>query len=66
MDNLLTIYNQSNHKIKKMLTKVFKNIFKFSTKNTAKYTYARDIPPTLQRNHMNLFTAINSAIDICL
>lgn len=66
MDNLLTIYNQSNYLIKKMLYRVFKNIFEFSTKNTPKYTYARDIPPTVQRNHMNLFTAINSAIDISL
>lgn len=49
-----------------MYSKVFKNIFKFSTPNNQKYTYARDIPATVQRNHMNLFTAINSAIDISL
>ncbi len=48
---------------------VLKNIFRFSSNNnliTNKYVFAKDIPGTVQRHHMNLFTAINSAIDICL
>ena len=51
-----------------MYSRVFRNIFNFSSTTTLpkRYTYARDIPTTVQRNHMNLFTAINSAIDICL
>jgi hypothetical protein len=52
-----------------MYSKLFSNLFKFtSTKQlqTHKYTYAKDIPHTVQRNHMNLFTAVNSAIDITL
>jgi len=51
-----------------MHSRVFKNLFRFSTQNNPvqKYTYARDIPASVQRNHMNLFTAINSAIDISL
>ena len=51
-----------------MYSRVLKNIFNFSSTKTQaqKYTYARDIPSSVQRNHMNLFTAINSAIDICL
>lgn len=53
-----------------MYSKVFRNIFNFTSANKShqvhKYTYAKDIPGTIQRNHMNLFTAINSAIDISL
>lgn len=50
-----------------MYSRVFKNLFRFSqTNQPIKYTYAKDIPATVQRNHMNLFTAINSAIDISL
>jgi len=52
-----------------MYSRLFKNIFKFSNTHahqTQKYTFAKDIPGTVQRNHMNLFTAINSAIDISL
>lgn len=30
------------------------------------FLYARDIPANLPREHMNLFQAINSAIDISL
>jgi hypothetical protein len=46
-----------------MYSRFSTNLFRFSTH---KYTYAKDIPHTIQRNHMNLFTAINSAIDITL
>lgn len=51
-----------------MYSPLFKNLFRFSSQNNQvqKYTYARDIPTSVQRNHMNLFTAINSAIDISL
>lgn len=50
-----------------MYSRVLKNFFNFSTNNAIQlYTYAKDIPSNVQRNHMNLFTAINSAIDICL
>lgn len=46
-----------------------RNLFKFSTKVQPKaehYTYAKDIPANLAREHMNLFQAINSGIDIAL
>ena len=52
-----------------MYSRLFKNIFKFTNTHphqTLKYTFAKDIPGTVQRNHMNLFTAVNSAIDISL
>ena len=51
-----------------MYSRVLKSIFKFSSTNnqTQKYTYAKDIPSSIPKNHMNLFTAINSAIDISL
>ena len=46
-----------------MYSRFSTNLFRFTTN---KYTYAKDIPHTVQRSHMNLFTAINSAIDITL
>lgn len=46
-----------------MYSRFSTNLFRFATH---KYTYAKEIPHTVQRNHMNLFTAINSAIDITL
>lgn len=50
-----------------MYSGALRNIFNFSISQQAqKYTYAKDIPATVQCNHMNLFTAINSAIDISL
>lgn len=50
-----------------MYSRTLKNVFNFSISHQAhKYTYAKDIPGTVQCNHMNLFTAINSAIDISL
>lgn len=30
------------------------------------YTFAKDIPASLQRTHWNLFQAINSGIDVAL
>lgn len=49
-----------------MYSRLFRNLSLFSTSTPQRYTYARDIPTSIPRNHMNLFTAINSAIDICL
>ena len=51
-----------------MYSRVLKNIFSFSsaTNPAQRYTFAKDIPATVPKNHMNLFTAINSAIDISL
>lgn len=51
-----------------MYSRVLKNLFKFSSgyNQTQKYTFAKDIPASVHRNHMNLFTAINSAIDVSL
>jgi len=50
-----------------MLT--LRSLFRFSTKVQPKadhYTYAKDIPANVAREHMNLFQAINSGIDIAL
>lgn len=51
-------------------TRLFKNLSSFSQlsqkHDIPKYDFAKNIPGTVQRNHMNLFTAINSAIDISL
>lgn len=51
-------------------SRLLKNIFAFSKlsqkHDVVKYDFAKDIPGTVQKNHMNLFTAINSAIDISL
>ena len=30
------------------------------------FMYAKDIPQSLERKHMNMFTAINSALDVAL
>lgn len=53
-----------------MYSRLFKNLFNFTsnahTHQVQRYNFAKDIPGTVQRNHMNLFTAINSAIDISL
>ena len=38
-------------------------ISKFSV---TRYPLAKEIPSTVQRHHMNLFEAVNSAIDIAL
>lgn len=45
------------------LTHKFRSLFAFSA---TKYPFARDISGTVQRKHMNLFEAVNSAIDIAL
>lgn len=50
-----------------MLT--LRSLFKFTAKVQPKaenYTYAKDIPANVAREHMNLFQAINSGIDIAL
>jgi hypothetical protein len=51
-------------------SRLLKNMVSFSQLSqkheVPKYAFAKDIPETVQRNHMNLFTAINSAIDISL
>lgn len=53
-----------------MYSRISNILFRFTSMNKnsqiQKYTYAKDIPSTVQRTHMNLFTAINSAIDITL
>lgn len=52
--------------------KIFtRNLFRFSAQSQTQqipphFTYAKDIPSTMPRTHMNLFQAINSAIDIAL
>lgn len=51
---------------------LLKSVLKFATqaspqqKSTPNFTFAKDIPTTLPREHMNLFQSINSAIDIAL
>ena len=41
----------------------FQTLFSFSA---TKYALAKDISGMVQRKHMNLFEAVNSAIDIAL
>ena len=54
------------------LMKIFtRNLYRFSVQSQAKeasnhFTFAKDIPASLPRTHMNLFQSINSAIDIAL
>lgn len=51
---------------------VLKSLSRFSSQQASEakkannFTFAKDIPSTLPREHMNLFQSINSAIDIAL
>ena len=52
----------------KILTK---NLFRFSIQSKTQekplnFAFAKDIPSSIARTHMNLFQAVNSAIDIAL
>ena len=52
----------------RILTRSF---FRFSSQSQTQskpiqYKYARDIPESVPKTHMNLFQAVNSAIDIAL
>ena len=62
--------NNNNNNSGMMYSKVLKNIFGFTQvvhkHEFHRYNFSKDIPGTLQKNHMNLFTAVNSAIDISL
>lgn len=57
-----------HHRITTILKKYLSSasspqVIKSSSNN---FTFAKDIPQTLPREHMNLFQSINSAIDIAL
>ena len=48
-----------------------RNLFKFtaqkqSAEQPPHYIFAKDIPDSAKRTHMNMFQSINSAIDIAL
>ena len=48
-----------------------RSLFRFSSQLQTKpkpiqYTYAKNIPESVPKTHMNLFQAVNSAIDIAL
>ena len=51
----------------RVLTKSFFNFTVQQQPNQPNhYTFAKDIPQSVKRTHMNMFQAINSAIDIAL
>ena len=51
----------------KLLTRSLKNFTQAKPALSAQtYTFARDIPASVERTHSNLFQAVNSAIDIAL
>lgn len=51
-----------------------RNLFRFAvqtqtekkTSTAQNYTFAKDIPSSVPREHMNLYQSINSAIDVAL
>lgn len=65
-DTGVHIYNL-NLMIRAALSRgLYRSLTNKNARFISKYTFDRDIPSTAQRKKMNLFTAVNDAMDIAL